>query len=336
MGKKMRYFLLITLFYIGLNGKILEVEQLFNKKLTEVKKEKKTLKKSFYGKTVLDETKVYDIVTRFDGYITNLYANKTYKNIGKNEKLFTIYSDELVTIQQELQVSKKINKNAVNSALEKLRSLDLDENTIKRIKNSNTLIKNIPILSPNNAIVIKKDINNGSFVKKGKLLLQLASYEQIWFIASVYQKDLASIKEGMKAKVYIDGFNKAFETKVDFIYPKVNLENKSVDVRFVIDNKELNLYPNMFAKVDIAYESKEMLTLPKTAVLKKADKYYVFEYLSSKEFEPIEIEAKRISSKKYQVLSGLSEGQKVINNALFLLDSDAVTNGLYTSDDDDW
>ena len=79
-----------------------------------------------------------------------------------------------------------------------------------------------------------------------------------------------------------------------------------------------------------------MLTLPKTAVLKKADSFYVFKPTSESEFEPIKINAKRISSNKYEILGGLEENDEVINNALFLLDSDAITNALYESDNEDW
>jgi Cu(I)/Ag(I) efflux system membrane fusion protein len=79
-----------------------------------------------------------------------------------------------------------------------------------------------------------------------------------------------------------------------------------------------------------------MLTLPKSAVLKKANEYYVFKPVSKTEFEPVKISATRISSNRYKITSGLSEGDEVINNALFLLDSDAITNALYTSDDEDW
>jgi len=77
-----------------------------------------------------------------------------------------------------------------------------------------------------------------------------------------------------------------------------------------------------------------MLILPKSAVLNKGKKHYVFIPLKDGEFEPKEIEAKRIDSKRYEIVSGLKEGDEVIDNALFLLDSDAITNGLYDSDDD--
>jgi len=334
----MKHLLLALLLGVSLlNAQIIEVSQVFNKKLVKVQKEQIGTLKSFYGRTVLNETKVYDIVTRFDGYITKLYANEQYKTIKRGNPLFSIYSNEISAIQEELQIAKKFNKSLVNNNIEKLESLDINSSMIKKIKSSKNIIKDISFYSPMNSIVLQKNINKGSFVKKGKLLLQLVSLDELWFIASVYQKDLSFIKKDMKAKIYIDGVKNPIESKVDMIYPTVDMKTKTVDVRFIIANKDLKLFPNMFAKVKIKTVEKEMLTLPKTAVLTKGDKYFVFQNLSKTEFEPIEIKAKRLDSNKYEILEGLEEKQTVIDNALFLLDSDAVTNGLYSSDDDeDW
>ena len=167
-------------------------------------------------------------------------------------------------------------------------------------------------------------------------LFQIANIDKLWFIAKVYQKDLNFIKKDMEALIKIDGIKNSIKSKVDFIYPIVNENTKTIDVRFILDNKEFKIYPKMFASVQIKQASKNILTLPKTAVLTKGDSFYVFKALSSKEFEPIKIEAKRISSNKYEILDGLQKGEEVINNALFLLDSDAVTNSLYESDDEQW
>lgn len=321
----------------SVNAKIIEVEQLFNKKTVLVKEEKVGITKSFYGKTKIDESNIIDITTRFDGFITKLNANKSFMYIKKDEPLFSIYSDKILSIQKEIQISKTINKNLYRSSLEKLKVLDININEINRIKRAKTSFDGIKVLSPSNAIVLKKSINDKSAIKKGKTLLQLANIDKLWFIAQIYQKDLTFIKKDMKAYVYIDGLTQAVKTKVDFIYPMVNEKTKTIDVRFIIDNKDLNIYPNMFATVKIKAVNKTMLTLPKTAVLTKGSSFYVFKPISDREFEPVKIEAKRISTNKYEILDGLNKGDKVINNALFLLDSDAVTNALYDSDtDDDW
>lgn len=333
--------LLISIFILSLvsnlNGQIIEVTQLFNKKTTKVKEQNIGKKMSFYGSILLNETKTIDINTRFDGYITKLNANKSFMHVKKGQTLFSIYSDEVISIQKEVKISKSISKNLYTSAVDKLLALDINKTELQRIKKSKKEIKDIRVISPINAIVFKKYINEGSFVKKGKLLLQLVNMDILWFVAKVYQKDLNFIKKDMSAKIYIDGISKSIKSKVDYIYPIVDSKTKTVDVRFIIDNKDLKLYPNMFAKVVIKSSKKTVLTLPKTAVLSKGDKYYVFKPISVDEIEPVLIEAKRISSSKYEILDGLKAGEEVINNALFLLDSDAVTNNLYDDDEDtDW
>ena len=328
--------ILILLLGSFVNAEILDAKQLFNKKITKVKKEEILLSKSFYGITKIDESSTFDIVSRFDGYITNLNANKSYMTIKKGEPLYSIYSSDILSIQNELQISKELNQNIYQSTLLKLDNLDIPKESKEKIKNGKLNNNGLVITSPTNGILLQKNINNKSSVSKGTTLLQLASLDKIWFIASVYQEDLAFIKKDKQATIYIDGLNTSFNTKVDFIYPIFDDKSKTVDVRFILDNKELNLLPSMFGKVDIIDKQKQLLTLPKTAVLKKSDSFYVFKYVSNDEFKPVKIEAKRINSNKYEIISGLNENDEVIDNALFLLDSDALTNSLYESDNEDW
>ncbi|MFW0712596.1 efflux RND transporter periplasmic adaptor subunit [Aliarcobacter butzleri] len=328
--------ILILLLGSFINAEILDAKQLFNKKITKVKKEEILLSKSFYGITKIDESSTFDIVSRFDGYITNLNANKSYMTIKKGEPLYSIYSSDILSIQNELQISKELNQNIYQSTLLKLDNLDIPKESQEKIKSGKLNNNGLVITSPTNGILLQKNINNKSSVSKGTTLLQIASLDKIWFTASVYQEDLAFIKKDKQATIYIDGLNTSFNTKVDFIYPIFDDKSKTVDVRFILDNKELNLLPSMFGKVDIIDKQKQLLTLPKTAVLKKSDSFYVFKYVSNDEFKPVKIEAKRINSNKYEIISGLNENDEVIDNALFLLDSDALTNSLYESDNEDW
>lgn len=323
-----------SLFLINLDAQILSAKQLFNKTTVKVKEEKISQSQIFYGQTTVDTSKIFDVTTRFDGYITKLFANEDFMYIKKGEPLFELYSNELVTVQKELKISKQINENLYNSSFEKLIALGLQDQELKRIKTSNTVFDNIALYAPFNAILLKRNINNGSAIKKGQLLLQLANIEQLWFIAQVYQNDLISIQKGMPSKLYVDGIKQPFKTYVDRIYPIVDEKSKTVSVRFVVENKELKLSPNMFAKVEVKTKEKIALTLPKEAVIQKGNKHFVFLYLSSEEYEPIEVEAKRINSNTYEILSGLKANEEVINNALFLLDSDAVTNSLYSKDEE--
>lgn len=323
-----------TLFLLQSNAQILDVKQLFNKTTVKVKEEKITQTQSFYGQTTVDTSRVFDVTTRFDGFITKLFANEDYRVVKKGEPLFELYSNELVSIQKELKVTQAINDKLYNSGFEKLIALGLQDQELKRIKNQDTIFESIALYAPFDAIVLQRNINNGSAFKKGQLLLQLANIEQLWFIAQVYQHDLPLIKKGLSSKLYIDGIKEPFKTHVDKIYPIVDEKNKTVSVRFVVENKTLQLSPNMFAKIVVQTQEKTTLTLPKEAVIQKGDKHFAFLSLPNEEYEPIEIEAKRITSNTYEILSGLKAGEEVINNALFLLDSDAVTNSLYSKDEE--
>ena len=332
-----KILILSTLLLSGfLQAQILDAKQLFNKKITKVVKEEVSINKSFYGVTKIDESSLVDITSRFDGYITKLNANKKYMTIKKGEPLYSVYSQELLSIQNELQVAKNFNQNIYQSTFSRLDNLDISKSEQQKIKDGKMNSNGLVVTSPINGLLMEKNINQSSAVTKGTTLLQLASLDKIWFIASVYQSDLEFIKKDNKALITIDGINQKLNSKVDFIYPIFDEKTKTVDVRFVLENEDLKLVPSMFGKVDINVKKDFMLTLPKTAVLKKADKFYVFKPLENGEFEPIKIEAKRISSNKYEILSGLNENDEVINNALFLLDSDAVTNALYESDKEDW
>ena len=329
--------LIITLFLTTvLNAQIIDAKQLFNRKIVKVKKEEVIENKSFYGITKIDESSIVDIVSRFDGYITNLKANKTYMNIKKGDVLYSIYSDDILSIQNELQIAKDINKNIYSSTLLKLDNFDISKENQQKIKDGKLNNSGLVVTSPFNGILLQKNINNKSAVKKGTTLLQLGNLDKIWFEASIYQEDLSFVKKDKEAMIYIDGLNKMINSKVDFIYPIFDEKSKTVNVRFIIDNENGELIPRMFGKVDINIKKETLLTLPKTAVLKKANSFYVFKPTSNDEFEPVKINAKRVASNKYQIISGLEENDEVINNALFLLDSDAVTNNLYESDNEDW
>ena len=332
-----KILILSTLLFSGfLQAQILDAKQVFNKKITKVVKEEVSINKSFYGVTKIDESSLVDITSRFDGYITKLNANKKYMTIKKGEQLYSVYSQELLSIQNELQVAKNFNQNIYQSTFSRLDNLDISKSEQQKIKDGKMNSNGLAVTSPINGILLEKNINQSSAISKGNLLLQMASLDKIWFIASVYQSDLEFIKKDNMANITIDGINQKLNSKVDFIYPIFDEKTKTVDVRFILENEDLRLVPSMFGKVNINVKKDLMLTLPKTAVLKKADKFYVFKPLENGEFEPVKIEAKRISSNKYEILSGLNENDEVINNALFLLDSDAVTNALYESDKEDW
>jgi len=322
----MKNFIIVIVFLLNLNANIIKV-----------KEQKVSNKKTFYALTKYDETKVNDVVLRFSGYIKNLNANSTHKFIKKGDLLFKVYSKELSSALDELVISMKYKQNRlqIKAIEDRLKLLGISSSTIRYVKRTKKVPYYINIYSKYSGVIINKKINEQSYIKAGETLFSLVDLSTIWVDANIYQKDIEFIKKGMDAKIYVSGVGE-FNSKVDLIHPIVENKTKTIPVRLIVDNKKKKLFPNMFAKVEFINKAKTMLILPKSAVITKGDKNYVFKPLENNEYEPIEIKAVRIDSKIFQIKDGLKKGDKVINNSLFMLDSDAITNGLYDSDDDDW
>jgi len=143
----------------------------------------------------------------------------------------------------------------------------------------------------------------------------------------VYEKDLDFVKTAQTADIFFDMSAKTYHAKIDFIYPKVDPQTKSVDVRLVIENKDLEIYENAFAKARFGTAKREYLSLPKSAVMTKGAKTSVFvkgEFEG--EYEPREVEAKRLNNDTFEIIKGLKEGDVVVSNALFMFDADAQNN----------
>lgn len=324
MIKQTIFFLLILANTVW--AKELDLKQLFNKQTVKMTNEELVFSKSYYGITSLDESKTVDIVSRFDGYITHLNANKNFMSVKKDDLLYSIYSPEISKIATEYNIAKNIDK-------------DLSQNILKQYENygikSNSKSKNIDVVSPINGVIIEKNINNNSYVEKGKTLFKIANIEKLWFIATVYQDDLKDIKKDLSAKITLDGHQKIVDAKVDFIYPILN-SDRTLNIRFEVDNSDLKLYSSMFGKVEIIFSKNSFNTVPKSSIIERNNEFWVFKALKDGKYEPKKVEARKLNDEKYEIISGLNADDEIINESLFLLDADAMTNRLYEDDDEDW
>ena len=308
-----RIFLLTLLCTAFLIGKGIEVSKM------EVADSKK-----YYGALSADDSKVYSLSIRVDGFIEKLFVSKNYTFVKKGEPLFSLYSPELVDAQSELLATQGYNQGQL--ARQKLELLGVDKAQIDKIARTHRIINELIFYAPSDGFVIK-NVNVGSGVKKGDEVFRITNIDSLWLIANINQEDLEILQKNGRAFARIDGISGDIMLKFDMIYPEVN--DNFVKVRFMVENKNRALFPNMFANVIIEGQKRDALVLPKSAVLQKNGKFIVF-VDEDDEMMPQEIEARRIlGSDYYEILSGLQQGDMVERNASFILDADAQNNGLF-------
>lgn len=323
----MRDILLIGTMLISLLQAV-TVEQLFNVKTITVERQNIEKSQTYNGYVQIADDKLYTIALTQDGFIKNLTAPNIYDKVTQGKKLFELYSPEVYKAQIELLSAKKVSPSLAQRIETKLKLYDVSKHTIQTIKKRNQASKYLPFYSPYSGVVVEKKVTEGSAIKKGEALYTIADLSTVWVVAKAYEADRAFIQKGQKVEITFSGSKEVYKATIDFIYPLVDPINRTIDFRITLNNSKGKIQPNSYATIKTIKQKQSKLILPNTAVVTKGSKHLVFvpnEYEG--EYKSQLVEAKRISVNQFEILSGLKEGDVVVNNSLFLLDSDVVING---------
>jgi Cu(I)/Ag(I) efflux system membrane fusion protein len=331
----MKLFLIVLIFFSCLDAKEKTLEQLFNVQTTKVKliSDAKSIKS--FGFVVVDESRVYDVSPRFSGFVETLYADKTYKKVSKGEALVKVYSPEVLKAKDDYlntinYTKSRPNTTMLESAKTKLSLLNIPDAEIKEIQKSKKTTSFTTILSPANGYIFKKTLNNNSAFNAKSVLFQVVNLDKVWVELKIHQNQLSTLQNIKTFKLSTPSLKQTFIATRENLYPELDQKEESFTLRLSLDNKDNLLTPGMYTTVNMSTDAKNYLTLPATAVIRKNGKFYVFivgEYEG--EYEPLEVDVEVLNPDTYIVKSELNEGDEVVNNALFMMDSDAQVNGLY-------
>ncbi len=331
----MRRLVIGLMFAIPLAVSAATVEQLFNVQTVKVKEQTSAVSQKNYGYVTADESRIYDVVPRFGGYIVTLYADKIYKKVKKGERLAKVYSPEVFQAKEDYVNAVNYNKqrpNAamVNSAKEKLQLLGVSDSEISAVKKSGRAGRYSYIHAPSSGYLFEKSVNNrGAFTSKQKLFT-IIDLQKVWIEVKVYQKDLFKYRTLDDFSVTAVGLEQAFQAKKMQLYPSLDPKEATATLRLEAANSKGELLPGMYATIRARGSVKSHLTLPTTAIIRKNGRYYVFSVGDFKgEYEPMAVDVELLDNNTYIIKNGLNSGDEVVNNALFMMDSDAHINSLY-------
>jgi len=282
------------------------------------------------GSVTYDETRLRDVTLKFNGWIGELYANAIGKSVKKGKPLFTVYSPELLSAQEEYleilrRASAKGSEHRLEAARRRLRLWDISEAQINALEKRGKAQEYITILAPASGAVIDKQIVVGSAFKAGQQLLRIADLSQVWVEAQVYDYELPLIKVGMKARVVLPELqDREYPGKVDFIYPFMEGDTHTARVRVVLANASDTgsdgfLRPDMYAHIHLKAKLGKRLVVPESAVLYSGESRVVFLDLGDGRLAPRKIKTGQRNRKWIEVLEGLEAGDTVVTSGNFLI-----------------
>jgi Cu(I)/Ag(I) efflux system membrane fusion protein/cobalt-zinc-cadmium efflux system membrane fusion protein len=294
-----------------------------------------------FGNVTYDETKIYTVNTKFNGWIEKLYVDFEGTKVRKGQPLFDIYSPELLTAQEEyllaLQQYDSLSTSSYPSIREgakrlleasrtRLRYWDVTEAQIEKLRKYKQIKKTLTIYSPASGVVIKKDAFEGHYVKAGMHQYEIADLSKVWVDVDIYEYELPWVRQGMRAEMelsYLPG--KRFHGKVLYIYPYLDAKSRTAKLRLEFANPDYQLKPDMYANIYLeSTVAKDSLVIPQEAVIDSGVRKVVFVALGKGKFQPREVElGAEGNDNEFQVLSGLREGEKIVISAQFMLDSES-------------
>ncbi len=303
------------------------------------------------GNVAVDEERLAYVQTRFPGWIKNVFANATWQYVRKGQRLFTIYSPELVSTEQEYLLAKQ-NQRAfsstaqpgrmsgmpakfgstaaqesgwlVQSAEERLRQFDVPPAEIEALVESGHVQREIAVVSPASGYITERNALPNAYVQPDTKLYTIADLSTVWVYANVFQGDVGRLRPGDLAEVTVDSYpGRSFHGSIDQILPDVDVTTRTARARLVFRNPGLVLKPGMYVNVKIDINLGRQLVIPATGVLQAGTRQIAFIDRGQGSLEPHVIQTGPQIDDSVVVLKGLRAGDRIVSSANFLVDSEA-------------
>lgn len=281
---------------------------------------------STVGYVQYDENALVHIHPRVDGWVEKLYVKAAGDPVEKGQPLYTLYSPQLVNAQEEFLIAlKRNNKSIIFAAKERLTALQLSAKFISTLEKTRKVSQHVTFYSPQAGVVDDLQIREGFYVQPGTTLLSIGKLDQVWVEAEVFERDIALIKQGLDVTMTLDSLpSEEWSGMVDYVYPTLNSETRTLRARLKFDNPEHQLKPNMFAQVTIhANQVERAILVPKEAVIRTGKHDRVVLALGEGQFKSIEVTIGRVDKNHIEILNGLDQHDVIVTSAQFLIDSES-------------
>jgi Cu(I)/Ag(I) efflux system membrane fusion protein len=282
------------------------------------------------GTIAYNERGLRDITTKYEGWVERLHVDATWTTVKAGDPLFDIYSPDLYNAQLNYLVATRTERSAdgplSRAAIARLRLFDIPEEFVAEITRTGEAQRTFTYRAPSNGVIIDKMAVVGQMMRPGERIYRIADLSTVWANAQIYENDLAFIHEDQAAKIRTTfGPATEIEASVDLLLPRIEEQTRSATVRFVLQNPDGALRPGMFVDVRIPAQLAESAVLvPDIAVLRSGERNTVFIANEDGTFAAREVKiGARSKDGFYEVLDGLSEGDRIVTSGQFMLDSES-------------
>ncbi len=281
------------------------------------------------GAVDVDERRLAVVTTRAGGWIERLDVRAAGDRVQRGQRLAGLYSPELLAAQEEYLLSLRSNDQALASAARhRLELLGVPSGQLDQITRRGAADRQVDVLAPMSGVVTELLVREGAAVTAGMPLVNLADLSRVWVLAEVPEAQGAWLKPGLAAIVTLASAGaEPIQGHVDYLYPEVSPATRTLRVRIVLENRQLQIKPGMSARVSIEGEPRAALLIASEALIRSGERTAVILAEPEGHFRPVAVEAGAEQGDLTEIRAGLQAGDKVVISGQFLLDSEANLRG---------
>jgi len=288
------------------------------------------------GRVAVDERRVRKVNVKVEGFVEKLFVDFLGKPVAKGAPLFSLYSPEFVSAQQEFLLALKTQKSMAGGVLQssggdlleaarrRLTLWDVPREAMDHLEKTGEVRRALTLRSPISGVVTAKNVVEGARLTPADLPFEITDLSQIWVLVDVFEAEIGRAKVGLSAELSLQAYpGRTFKGRVAFVDPVMDPKTRTAKLRLEFANPKGELMPEMFGEVVLKGQARKGILIPLDAVLDAGTSKVAFVALGNGKFEPREVTVGATVGEQIEILSGLKAGEDVVVRANFLVDSES-------------
>ncbi|MBH8557771.1 efflux RND transporter periplasmic adaptor subunit [Hymenobacter negativus] len=276
------------------------------------------------GSIIADEA--VTIQSEISGKITSLNIQEG-KPVRKGQLLFTINAADVQAQLQKQEYNIKLYQDQEKRQRTLLAKEYISRQEYEQSNNAlltaqadlaalRVTLSKAYVRAPFDGILGLRNTSVGAYVSPGTAITTLSRVQPVKVDFNVPSRFAQSVRVGDPVLVTDEATTKKIEAKVYAINPQIDPVSRTLPVRAVYANKNMELRPGGFVKVNLELgETAEALQIPTEAVVPVASGYTVFTVKNGKAvIQPVNIGVR--SDKLIQITKGLAVGDTIIRTGI--------------------
>lgn len=282
------------------------------------------------------EQSAAQVHVRAPGFVERVSVRETGILVRAGQELLAIYSPEVYQTETEMCTAMRFGDagaESVSASRRRLELLGVPGYTIDEVIKTRTPLRTYPVVAPSSGFVVKKDVVLGAYAQPETTLYDILDLSRVYVVADVFQSEVGAVEVGTEATYRPQvAADVAYPTKIDLIYPQMDVRARTTRVRMQLANPGFILRPGQYGTVEIARKPRTAVVIPRDAVIDTGQVAYVFLDLGEGSYQPRVIKlGSSVAADGIEVREGLSPGERVVSSATFLIDSESRLRASVTS-----